>query len=100
MPADIDEADLNQFSIKISNTNTTTGFSLYIDDVKVMPSDAQANCYVYDFISQKMMAELDDNHYATFYEYDDEGNLLRIKKETERGIYTIQDARYNIQKKD
>ena len=36
----------------------------------------------------------------TFYEYDEEGNLLRIKKETERGVYTIQDARYNVQKKD
>ncbi len=101
LPETIDEMDANQFKIKISNTDVSSpGNSLYIDDVKVLPIKAQANCYVYDFISQRLMAELDDNHYTTFYEYDDEGNLLRIKKETERGVFTIQDARYNIQKRD
>jgi hypothetical protein len=45
------------------------------------------------------MAVLDENHFATFYEYDDEGNLLRTKKETERGIMTIQETRLNIKKR-
>jgi len=39
------------------------------------------------------MAELDENNFATFYEYDDEGGLVRMKKETERGIMTIKENR-------
>ena len=35
----------------------------------------------------------DDENYATFYEYDEEGALVRIKKETERGVMTIREAR-------
>ena len=31
------------------------------------------------------VAELDERHFATFYEYDNEGRLVRVKKETERG---------------
>ena len=39
------------------------------------------------------MAELDENNYATFYEYDLEGNLVRVKKETIEGIKTLQENR-------
>jgi len=42
-----------------------------------------------------MQAELDDRHYATIYEYDGEGKRTRVKKETERGVMTIQETRYN-----
>ena len=38
----------------------------------------------YDPVTLLLTAELDDNNYATFYEYDQEGNLTRIKKETSR----------------
>jgi hypothetical protein len=49
--------------------------------------------YVYDPVTLKLMAELDDNNFASFYEYDEEGNLSRTKKETEQGIMTIQEVR-------
>jgi hypothetical protein len=49
--------------------------------------------YVYDGETFWLTSELDDNNYATFYEYDQEGGLIRIKKETARGIVTIQDTR-------
>ena len=39
------------------------------------------------------MSELDENNYATFYEYDDDGSLVRVKKETERGVKTIKETR-------
>jgi hypothetical protein len=50
--------------------------------------------YVYNSIDLRYMAELDENNYATFYEYDEDGALIRVKKETERGIMTIQENRY------
>jgi len=55
--------------------------------------------YVYDPISKKLVAELDERNYATFYEYDEEGKLIRVKKETEKGIKTIQENRNSIIKR-
>ena len=49
--------------------------------------------YVNDPETFWLTAELDDNNYATFYEYDKEGKLIRIKKETSRGIVTIKENR-------
>jgi hypothetical protein len=42
------------------------------------------------------MADLDENNYASFYEYDLEGNLARLKRETERGIMTIKETKSSI----
>lgn len=65
----------------------------YFDDVRVMPDDGSMKCFVYDPYSLRFVAELDERHFATFYEYDGEGKLVRVKKETERGIMTIQESR-------
>ena len=51
--------------------------------------------YVYDPVTLKLMAELDANNYATFYIYDDEGHLTKVKKETIEGIKTIKEGRIN-----
>jgi YD repeat-containing protein len=50
---------------------------------------------VYDPVNLRFTAELDERHFATFYEYDNEGRLVRVKKETERGVMTIQETRQN-----
>lgn len=98
MPTSISGAATNLFKVRIENTSPGEANFLFIDDVRIIPVESQAACYVYDFITQRLVAELDDNHYTTFYEYDKEGNLIRVKKETERGVYTIQEARYNSKK--
>jgi hypothetical protein len=54
--------------------------------------------YVYNPVNLRLMAEMDENNYATFYEYDDEGTLIRVKKETERGIMTIKETRSALMK--
>ncbi len=54
--------------------------------------------FVYDPATLKLSAELDENNYATFYEYDQEGQLVRVKKETIQGIKTIQETRSSKQK--
>ena len=72
----------------------------WFDDVRIQPYDAQMKSYAYDNKSMRLWAELDENNFATFYEYDDEGILIRIKKETERGIMTLKETRstYRLQK--
>jgi hypothetical protein len=65
----------------------------YFDDIRIHPFNAQMKSFVYNAVNLRLMAELDENNYATFYEYDDDGTLVRVKKETERGIQTIKESR-------
>jgi len=71
----------------------SSGVTVYIDDIRMFPFAAQMKTYAYDANTMRLMAELDENGFATFYEYDDEGLLIRVKKETERGIMTIKESR-------
>lgn len=68
------------------------------DDVRIYPVDGNMRSYVYDPVSLRLIATLDENNYASFYEYDNEGKLVRTKKETERGIITISENRENSPK--
>lgn len=72
----------------------------YFDDIRVFPYDGSVITYVYDPITLRLMAELDERNYAKIYEYDEEGKLVRVKKETEKGIMTIQENRENSSTND
>lgn len=76
-----------------------TGSCLF-DDIRVFPFDANMQTTVYDYQNLRISAQLDDRNYATIYEYDEEGKLIRVKKETERGVMTIQETRENLFKKN
>jgi hypothetical protein len=69
------------------------GSAVRLDDIRLHPFDGQMKSYAYDNASLRLWAEMDENNFATFYEYDDEGTLVRVKKETERGIMTIKETR-------
>ena len=71
-------------------TGTT---KVYFDDIRMHPYNANMQSFVYDPINLRLVAQLDENNYASFYEYDDDGTLIRVKKETERGIETIKETR-------
>jgi hypothetical protein len=75
-----------------------TGGAVWIDDLRMHPFNASVKGYVYDARNLRLMAELSDNNFATFYEYDEEGVLTRTKVETERGIKTITETRSSTQK--
>lgn len=69
------------------------------DDIRFIPMDGSMISYVYDPVNLRLVAQLDERNYATLYEYDEEGKLIRTKKETERGIMTVTEGRNNIHKK-
>lgn len=75
--------------------NSDESYDTYFDDIRIHPFNGSMKSYVYDGETFWLTSELDDNNYATFYEYDEEGGLIRIKKETARGIVTIQETRSN-----
>ncbi|MEM7038729.1 MAG: hypothetical protein AAF570_17210, partial [Bacteroidota bacterium] len=83
--------------VQFENLNPTDG-PVYYDDIRIAPFDALVTSYVYDPHNRRLLAELDENHYATFYEYDEDGALVRVKKETQRGVHSVQEARTSLKK--
>ncbi|WP_256537746.1 hypothetical protein [Mucilaginibacter aquariorum] len=83
---------LYQNDVNIDIQPVGTG-PVYIDDIRIHPIASQMKTYAYDDKSMRLMAELDENGFATFYEYDSQGQLARVKKETERGIVTLKESK-------
>lgn len=91
---------VNTTALDIDLVNSHSTINAYFDDIRIHPFNASMKSYVYDPETLWLTAELDDNNYATFYEYNKEGELTRIKKETARGIMTIQESRSNNPKSE
>ncbi len=89
----------NATSIQLKLSNTGTSGDVYWDDLRIHPYNANMKSFVYHPTTLRLMAEQDENNYSTFYEYDDDGTLTRVKKETERGIKTITETRSALQKR-
>lgn len=83
-------------AVRLLNSATTD--YVYYDDIRVFPTDGNMVSYVYDPVNLRLVAELDDNNYAILYEYDEEGQLIRVKRETERGVMTVTETRQNTHK--
>jgi hypothetical protein len=75
---------------------TGTGTIHLIDDIRIQPFTSAQVTYVYDPVTLWLLAELDNRNFATFYNYDEEGALVQVKKETEKGIMTLQTSRNNM----
>jgi hypothetical protein len=88
----------NVTNLKVNLLSLGAG-DVYFDDIRIFPADGSMKSFVYDPVSRKLVAELDEQNYASIYEYDEEGQLVRVKKETERGVMTIKEVRSNLYKK-
>lgn len=88
-------AEANQLTVSL---RATSSVSVNFDDLRLHPFNANMKSFVFHPVNLRLMAELDENNYATFYEYDDDGTLIRLKKETQRGIKTIKETRSSLLK--
>lgn len=95
-PIDV-PADAVSITLYLRSTGTAP---VYFDDIRLHPYNANMKSFVYSPDNLRLMAELDENNYATMYEYDDDGTLIRLKKETERGIKTITETRSSLLKEN
>ena len=86
----------SKLAIQINNTSTNK--DLFIDDIRIFPFNSNLKSFVYNPFNLRLTAELDENNYSSFYEYDDEGTLVRVKKETQAGVKTIKETRSSLQK--
>jgi hypothetical protein len=95
-------ANATAIQVKMNNTNASGGGApaVYFDDFRLHPFNANMKSFVYHPVTLRLAAELDENNYAAYYEYDDDGTLNRVKKETQRGVKTISETRSAMQKQD
>ena len=92
------ELELNSAIVGNSYTSvisTSSGSTIGIDDVVIHPTDASVATYVYDTGNYRLLANMDDQHFALLYQYSPEGKLIRKLKETERGFKTLKETYYN-----
>ncbi len=80
-------------------SSATANSPVYVDDVRLQPLEAQATCYVYDTKTLRLLTQFDDQHFGLYYQYNDEGKLVRKLIETERGLKTVQETQYNTVRK-
>lgn len=79
-------------------SDPTYNNTFYFDDVRFFPEKGNMKSYVYDPDDFRLMSTMDENHIASFYYYDEEGNLYVTKVETEQGLKTIQESRKHLKK--
>ncbi len=82
----------NSLSVKSNQSD------IYVDDIRFQPYDSKVICYVYDTKSFKLLTQFDDSHFGLYYQYNDEGKLVRKMIETEKGLKTITETQYNSPK--
>lgn len=98
----IDGWTLYRSHLKVSNNvDVAINFPAgqYYDDLRVYPSAGNIKAYVYHPFKSYLMAVLNEQNYATYYEYNTRNQLVRLKKETEKGIITMTENIKNLKAK-
>ena len=65
---------------------------ILIDDLRILPLEASMSSKVYDRYYQRPVAEINENNFSTFYQYNHKGTAAGLKKETVRGIHSIKES--------
>ena len=89
-------ANATEVTIKLA-----TDFGIaYFDDFRIHPYEAQMRSFVYNPYTLRHTATLDHNNYGIFYQYNEEGEFVGAKKETGKGIISVQESRKGSYKSD
>lgn len=84
------------FTFKLSCAQCNEPFTqYYIDDFLVKPKDAIVKKYVYNKNNFQLLSELDNEHFASYYKYDNQNRLSEIYKETYNGVKLLKQTSYN-----
>ncbi|MNR46515.1 hypothetical protein D3C85_1654920 [compost metagenome] len=72
--------------------------NVYFDDFRMHPVLAGMTTTVYDPVTLLKIATHDGYNYTTFYNYDENNQLVRVRVETIEGIKTISESEMSIYK--
>jgi len=87
-------ANTSTLRVQLNKGNADTFF----DDLRIFPADANMVSYVYDDVNLRHTYTLDENNYFTKNEYNNQGELIRTKRETEKGIITTKEGGSSLAK--
>jgi hypothetical protein len=65
---------------------------VYFDDLRISPLNSTMKHYVYNN-KREVIGILDENNYATYYKYNSQGQLILVRRETEKGVVTVKENR-------
>ena len=82
VPANYSSSNTFGTGLKIYVWNNSTTQEAYIDDLRVNPITSTVNTYVFNSINDQLMAILDNENLAAFYEYAQDGSLAKTFRET------------------
>ncbi len=77
------------FKMKLKSRESLDYKDLYIDDIRIHPYQSNMKSYVYHPYTHRIMAILDNNNFATKYQYNARGKLQETLRETERGLQFV-----------
>ncbi|WP_430405222.1 hypothetical protein [Fluviicola sp.] len=83
--------------ITVSLKNNTTS-EVYFDDFRMHPFQAGMVTTVYDPNTLLKTASHDGYNFTTFYNYDENNQLVRVRVETSEGIKTISESEMSVYK--
>ncbi len=83
-------------TLKLHNASTDVA---YFDDFRIHPFNAGMTSVVYDPVTFLPLATHDGNNYTTFYNYDENLQLVRVKVETIEGIKTVSETEFGLSTK-
>ena len=84
--------------ITVSLKNTDTSLPAFFDDIRIHPFLAGMQTTVYDLKTFLPLATHDGYNFTTFYNYDENLNLVRVRVETTEGIKTVMEQESGGQK--
>ena len=96
---EVDPATPTGSSVDVKFIATLDGVGeegVYYDDFRIHPYDSEIKAQVLDPVKQRISATLDSRNFATFYQYDENGTLIRVSQETEQGVQTIKENRSGV----
>lgn len=89
----------NAYFVQFTLVNESTTEKMYVDDFRVHPFNSEMTTTVYNPTNLLPMATHDGYNFTTFYNYDENNQLVRIRVETVEGIKTISETSTGIRKR-
>jgi hypothetical protein len=90
------EYDSMAFRYQVRGSRSGKSVPAYFDDIRFRPSSATVACYVYDPLTFRLAATLNETNHAAFYHYDEQGELRLVENETVDGVKTVSETRQHI----
>ncbi len=92
---EVDSLDQGMSGVVQVDVINNSGTTIYVDDIRFQPKVGAMKTFVYDPATLWLIAEQDNFGFTTYYHYDEEGTLVQVNQETQRGIITLSTSRQN-----